>query len=130
MSIWGLGNSVVIQIHLASKLDSQQNHYPINIERRRVRCNVFHKIEGRSDTTLPKKSKKGLMQPFIYANPAPMTQTPGEDSSIFQISRAHLADSAQTTVLRKSEEEFRRQSVFLSTLQSKVTTDYTNTEKL
>jgi hypothetical protein len=94
--IWGLGNSVVIQIHWASKLDSQLNHYPMNMERRRVCYNVFHK-----------NNRKVRCDPFErlcsfhrYTNPAPMTQTPSEDSlSIFQISRVRLANSAQTILL-------------------------------
>jgi hypothetical protein len=52
------------------------------------------KITEKSDATLSHVSTR-----FIYTNPAPMTQTPGEDSlSIFQISRVRLANSVQTTL--------------------------------
>jgi hypothetical protein len=81
MSIWGLGNSVVIQ------------HHPINIERRRVCYNASMKITERSVAILFK------------TNSAPMMQTPGEDSlSIFQFGRARLTLFAQTKCFIKYRE--------------------------
>jgi hypothetical protein len=89
MSIWSIGNSVLIQIHLASKLDSQLRHYPIDIERRRVRWNAFHTNHS-----------KVQCNP-IYIQILRLWRKYQARTRPFSISRARLTNSAQTTVLRK-----------------------------